>query len=40
LKEAGFDMIMEPISANWRPDDHLQEQCVEYGRRFAEAVAK
>jgi anaerobic nitric oxide reductase flavorubredoxin len=36
LKEAGFEMIMEPISANWRPDDHLKEQCVAYGRKFAE----
>lgn len=36
LKEAGFEMIMEPISANWRPDEHLQEQCREYGRKFAE----
>lgn len=35
LKEAGFEMIMEPISANWRPDEHLQEQCREYGRKFA-----
>jgi anaerobic nitric oxide reductase flavorubredoxin len=36
LQEAGFEMIMEPISANWRPDDHLLEKCVEYGSRFAE----
>jgi anaerobic nitric oxide reductase flavorubredoxin len=36
LKEAGFDMIMEPISANWRPDDQLLDQCVAYGRKFAE----
>lgn len=36
LKEAGFEMIMEPISANWRPDEHLQDQCREYGRKFAE----
>lgn len=36
LKEAGFEMIMEPISANWRPDEHLQDQCREYGHKFAE----
>jgi anaerobic nitric oxide reductase flavorubredoxin len=35
LKEAGFEIIMEPISANWRPDEHLQVQCQEYGRKFA-----
>ncbi len=36
LKEAGFEMIMEPISANWRPDEHLQDQCREFGHKFAE----
>jgi len=35
LKEAGFEIIMEPISANWRPDDHVQDLCVAYGRQFA-----
>lgn len=35
LKEAGFEIIMEPITANWRPDKHLQQQCREYGRKFA-----
>ena len=39
LKEAGFEIVMEPVSANWRPDDHLQETCVEFGRKFA-ALAK
>lgn len=36
LKEAGFEMIMEPISAAWRPDEHFLEQCEAYGRKFAE----
>ena len=36
LKEAGFEMIMEPISANWRPDSSLLEHAVEYGKEFAE----
>ncbi|MCX6308868.1 MAG: anaerobic nitric oxide reductase flavorubredoxin, partial [Bacteroidia bacterium] len=36
LKEAGFEMVLEPISANWRPDDHFLEQCVAYGRKFAD----
>jgi anaerobic nitric oxide reductase flavorubredoxin len=36
LKDAGFDLVLEPISANWRPDDELQEKCQEYGRKFAE----
>ena len=35
LKEAGFEIIMEPISANWRPDEHLLEQCRIYGSKFA-----
>lgn len=35
LKEGGFEIIMEPITANWRPDEHLQQQCREYGRKFA-----
>ncbi|MDP4278782.1 MAG: anaerobic nitric oxide reductase flavorubredoxin, partial [Bacteroidota bacterium] len=35
LKEAGFELILEPISANWRPDKPLQDQCVEYGKKFA-----
>jgi len=35
LKEAGFEIIMEPITANWRPDQTLLDLCVEYGKRFA-----
>lgn len=35
LEEAGFEMILDPISANWRPDDNLLVQCVEYGKKFA-----
>lgn len=35
LKEAGFDIIMEPITANWRPDKTLLDGCVEYGKKFA-----
>jgi anaerobic nitric oxide reductase flavorubredoxin len=36
LKEAGFDLVMEPISANWRPDDQLLKKSVGYGVKFAE----
>jgi flavorubredoxin len=35
LKEAGFEIVLYPISANWRPDDSLQRQCIEYGKKFA-----
>jgi flavorubredoxin len=38
LQEAGFEIVMEPISANWRPDEQLQERCVEYGKTFARSV--
>jgi len=34
LKEAGFEIVMNPISANWTPDDNLMSKCVEYGRQF------
>lgn len=39
LQEAGFEIVMEPISANWRPDEQLQERCVEYGKTFARSVS-
>lgn len=35
LKEAGFDIIMDPISANWRPDDQKLAECEAFGRQFA-----
>jgi len=40
LKEAGFEIIMEPMTANWRPDEHMQEQCIEFGRKFATLTKK
>lgn len=36
LKEAGFEIIMEPVTANWRPDENLQQKCVDFGKKFAE----
>lgn len=36
LKEAGFEIIMEPVTANWRPDESLQQKCVDFGKKFAE----
>jgi len=35
LKEAGFEIVMPSISANWKPDENLTEKSVEYGRQFA-----
>jgi len=34
LKEAGFEIVMDPISANWKPDNNLVNKCIDYGRQF------
>ncbi|MCK9311367.1 MAG: MBL fold metallo-hydrolase [Bacteroidales bacterium] len=35
LKEAGFEIVMPPISANWKPDENVVSNSVEYGKQFA-----
>jgi len=35
LKEAGFEIVMPPISANWKPDENVVGNSVEYGKQFA-----
>ena len=34
LREAGFDVVLEPISNNWEPSDDMLEKCVEYGKKL------
>jgi len=38
LKEADFEIVMEPVSAGWAPDAHVLSQCVEYGKQFVRAL--
>ncbi|MDD4713844.1 MAG: flavodoxin domain-containing protein, partial [Bacteroidales bacterium] len=35
LKEAGFEIMMPSISANWKPDENVVGNSVEYGKQFA-----
>lgn len=35
LSKAGLEIIMEPISANWKADDNLINKSFEYGKQFA-----
>ncbi|NLJ81918.1 MAG: anaerobic nitric oxide reductase flavorubredoxin [Bacteroidales bacterium] len=34
LKDAGFEIIMEPITSNWIPTNEVLEKSVEYGKQF------
>lgn len=38
LKESGFEIIAEPISSNWMPDDELLNKCFEYGKQFVKLL--
>lgn len=38
LKESGFEIIAEPISSNWMPDDELLNKCLEYGKQFVKLL--
>jgi anaerobic nitric oxide reductase flavorubredoxin len=40
LKEAGLEIIMDPISVNWKPDDNLVSKCIDYGRQFVTLANK
>jgi anaerobic nitric oxide reductase flavorubredoxin len=40
LREAGFEIIMSPISANWKPDENLINKSFEYGKQFVALVNK
>jgi len=39
LQESGFEMVDEPMKVNWNPDNATVQQCVEYGKRFAQNSA-
>lgn len=38
LTKAGFEMVADPITVKWAPDGQARQQCIEYGRSFAEKV--
>ena len=38
LAEAGFEVVDEGVKLLWVPDEDGLKQCVEYGKRFADAV--
>ena len=40
LKESGFEIITEPISANWVPDAELLSKCFDYGKQIAVSLKK
>jgi len=35
LREAGFDIILDPITNNWEPDGNKIEESIQYGKKFA-----
>ena len=35
LGEAGINMVMDPISTLYQPDENTLEECYEYGRKFS-----
>lgn len=35
LREAGFDIILDPITNNWEPDGNKIEESFQYGKKFA-----
>ncbi|MCK9344070.1 MAG: anaerobic nitric oxide reductase flavorubredoxin [Prevotella sp.] len=35
LREAGFDVILDPITNNWEPDGNKIEESFQYGKKFA-----
>ena len=34
LREAGFEVILEPITSYWEPDDDVIDKSIEYGKKF------
>jgi flavorubredoxin len=34
LKESGFEIVSERLSAIWEPDSNFLEKCIEYGKQF------
>lgn len=40
LEEMGLEMLGEPLTAHWRPDDETRARCREAGRMLAEHAAR
>ena len=40
LKEAGFEIISEPINSPWKPDEGLLNKSVEFGKQFVDKLNK
>jgi anaerobic nitric oxide reductase flavorubredoxin len=40
LREAGFEIISEPVSCLWEPDDEILKQSVEFGKQFVTNLNK
>jgi anaerobic nitric oxide reductase flavorubredoxin len=38
LRNAGFEIVAEPMKAMWSPDEEALEKCREFGRKLAESV--
>jgi len=34
LHDAGFEVILEPITSYWEPDTDFIEKSIEYGKKF------
>ncbi|MBQ7249590.1 MAG: anaerobic nitric oxide reductase flavorubredoxin [Deltaproteobacteria bacterium] len=39
LKDAGFEVVADPLRASWQPDEAACAQCREFGANFAKAFA-
>lgn len=40
LKESGFSVINEGIKALWNPDANAISDCVKFGEKFVQGIAK
>ena len=38
LEEAGFEITAEALKVKWAPDSQARQQCIDYGKAFAEKV--
>jgi flavorubredoxin len=39
MKESGFEIISEPISCQWEPDNELLNKSFEYGKQFIKLIS-
>ena len=40
LRESGFEIILEPISCNWEPNEELINKSVAFGKQFATSLSE